>query len=193
MKSLYIFRDMDILQSVLLTHGDFVDTVADGFKVIALCNDLVSGLGNDHLRIYGLQFHPEVDLTKNGKKIFSNFLYEIVGLSGTYTMLSRETECLQYIRDSVGSKKAILLISGGVDSCVCAALLQRALGRNQIVCIHIDNGFMRQDESDNVLQTLTKIGIDVTVITAWYHFRQGNSLLGVNLSAVFCYVILFDV
>ena len=89
-------------QQVLLTHGDSIDKVADNYKVIATSKSgIIAGIANEKSNIYGLQFHQEVDLTENGKQIFKNFLYDICGLSGTFTLVDREAKCIQYIRDQV--------------------------------------------------------------------------------------------
>ena len=85
-----LFKGLNKKQEVLLTHGDSIDKVADNFKVIATSKSgLISGIGNDKHHIYGVQFHPEVDLSINGKMIMKNFLYDICGLSGTFTLQNR--------------------------------------------------------------------------------------------------------
>lgn len=147
-----LFKGLAKKQQVLLTHGDSIDKVAENYKIIATSKSgIIAGIANDKSHIYGLQFHPEVDLTLNGKEIFKNFLYDICGLSGTFTLHDREAKCLQYIRDHVGeSDKVLMLLSGGVDSTVCAALITKALGHERVIAIHIDNGFMRKNESEQV-------------------------------------------
>jgi len=100
----------------------------------------VAGIYNEQARIYGVQFHPEVDLTEQGKKMLANFLFEIVRLQPSFTILNRKEECIKYIREKVGSNKVLLLVSGGVDSTVCAALLSLALPATQLMAVHIDNG-----------------------------------------------------
>lgn len=98
-------------QSVLLTHGDSLDRVCDTFKTSAMSsNDIVAGIYNEQLRIYGVQFHPEVDLTQNGKAMLSNFLFEIARVRPNYTMQNRKEECIKYVREKVGSSK--VLVSG---------------------------------------------------------------------------------
>lgn len=103
-------------------------------------NDIIAAIYNDQLRIYGVQFHPEVDLTVNGKQMFSNFLFKICGLTSNFTIQSRKDECIKYIKERVGSSKVLVLVSGGVDSAVCAALVRHALDPDQIIAVHIDNG-----------------------------------------------------
>lgn len=102
-----------------------------------------------------------MNLTENGTQMLKTFLYDICGFTGIYTVMSREQECIKYIRDQVGQNKVLVLLSGGVDSTVCAALLHRALNRDQVIAVHIDNGFMRMNESEQVMQSLNALGLDV--------------------------------
>lgn len=157
-----LFKDMNEEQQALLTHGDSVQDVAVDFKPIALSGPIIAAIANDQRKIYGVQFHPEVDLTTNGKQILKNFLYEVAQLPGDFTMKSREQECIDAIRSTVGpTDKVLVLLSGGVDSTVCAALFRRALKAEQVVAFHIDNGFMRKDESTNVEKSLNQLGLEV--------------------------------
>lgn len=102
------FRGLEKKQMVLLTHGDSIDKVADGFKVIATSGDLTAGIANDKMNLFGLQFHPEVDLTERGKDIMKNFLYDVCGFSGSFTMDDRQEKCIQYIREKVGQKRVLV-------------------------------------------------------------------------------------
>ncbi|CAH1112305.1 unnamed protein product [Psylliodes chrysocephalus] len=175
-----LFKGLDKMQPVLLTHGDSIDKVADNFKPIAQSSSFCAGICNEKLHLYGVQFHPEVDLTDNGKHMLKNFLFDIAGLTGNYTMDGRENECIKYIKDTVGNNKVLLLLSGGVDSTVCAALLHKALTHDQIIAIHIDNGFMRKNESTKVYNSLLKIGLDVKVIRAASTFMEGTTIVPVD-------------
>ncbi|XP_073989483.1 GMP synthase burgundy [Rhodnius prolixus] len=172
-----LFKGLEKSQSVLLTHGDSIDKVAESFKIAAHSGNLVAGIANDKLRLYGLQFHPEVELTTNGKAMLHSFLFEVSGLTGNYTLQSRELECIKYIQEAVGKSKVLLLVSGGVDSAVCAALLHKALPKEQVIALHIDNGFMRKGESAKVEQSLNKLGIDLKVINASKQFMYGTTTL----------------
>lgn len=157
-----LFNGMSEEQQALLTHGDSVQDVAVDFKPIALSGPIVAAIANDQRKIYGTQFHPEVDLTTNGKQILKNFLYNVAQLPGDFTMKSREQECIDNIRAIVGpTDKVLVLLSGGVDSTVCAALFRRALSAEQVVAFHIDNGFMRKEESTNVEKSLNQLGLEV--------------------------------
>ncbi|KAI6197279.1 Glutamine amidotransferase [Aphelenchoides besseyi] len=158
-----LFNGLKSNETVLLTHGDSVlrSTVAPEFKIVAEAEDVVTAIANESKKIYGVQFHPEVDLTENGRRMFENFLRKVVGLHATYTIANREKLCIDYIRDVVGDKKILAMVSGGVDSTVCAALLHRALGKDSVVAIHIDNGFMRFNESRDVVLSLNNLGLNV--------------------------------
>lgn len=157
-----LFKDMEEEQQALLTHGDCVQDIAVDFKPVALSGPIVAAIANEQRKIYGTQFHPEVDLTTNGKQMLKNFLYNIAQIPGNFTMKSREQECIDGIKATVGpTDKVLLLLSGGVDSTVCAALFRRALSADQVVAFHVDNGFMRKDESTSVEKSLNQLGLEV--------------------------------
>ncbi|KAB0793294.1 hypothetical protein PPYR_12914 [Photinus pyralis] len=177
-----LFKGLDKLQTVLLTHGDSIDKIADSFRSIAQSSSFCAGIYNEKLHLYGVQFHPEVDLTLNGKTMLKNFLFDIVGLTGNYTMQGRELECIRYIKESVGSNKVLLLVSGGVDSTVCAALLHKSLRPEQIIAIHIDNGFLRKNESFKVVNSLQQVGLNLRVINAASAFMEGTTVVPLDKS-----------
>lgn len=134
------YRNLDKQQQVLLTHGDSITNVGNQLKVSAIsASHVIAGIWNGEY-IFGVQFHPEVDITTNGQKMLHNFLIRICGLIPSYTMECRKESCMKYIREKVGDSQVLVLVSGGVDSTVCAALLTRALQPNQIHAVHIDNG-----------------------------------------------------
>ncbi|RXM98707.1 GMP synthase [glutamine-hydrolyzing] [Acipenser ruthenus] len=153
-----LFRGLQKEELVLLTHGDSVDKVADGFKVVAQSGNIVAGIANEQKKLFGVQFHPEVDLTERGREMLKNFLFEIAGCSGDFTVL----------------------LSGGVDSTVCTALLNKALNQDQVIAVHIDNGFMRKRESKSVEEALKKLGINVKVVNAAHTFYNGTTTLPIS-------------
>lgn len=103
------FSGLQRPQAVLLTHGDSIERVCDKFKICATSSsDIVAGIYNEQTRVYGVQFHPEVDLTLQGKKMLANFLFEIARITPNYTMASRKDECIRYIREKVGSNKVLV-------------------------------------------------------------------------------------
>lgn len=170
-----LFKGLDKEQMVLLTHGDSIDRVADCFRTTARSSSFIVGIASDKMNLYGVQFHPEVDLTPNGKSMLHNFLFGIAGLTGNYTIRDREAQCIQYIRNTVGDKKVLLLVSGGVDSTVCAALLQKALNKEQVIALHINNGFMRKGETQFVEQCLAQLCVTLRVVNAGRYFMQGTT------------------
>ncbi len=172
-----LFKSLESSQAVLLTHGDSVSQVPPGFRVIAMSDDLISGIENKGKNFYGVQFHPEVDLTENGQKILSNFLYNIAHFAGTYTVEDREAKAIQYIKEKVGKSHALVLVSGGVDSTVSAALVTKALGKDKVFAIHIDTGFMRENESETVQIALEKFGLNLKVIKASEQFLHATTFI----------------
>ena len=153
---------------VLLTHGDSIAQTAPGFAVTATTSaGLVCSIEDVQRRVYGVQFHPEVDLTTHGKDMLLNFITRIAHIPRTFTLTDRLASITNEIRQEVGAdKKVLMLLSGGVDSSVCAALIKHAIGADRIVAIHIDNGFMRLDESAKVALALQSIGLPLTVLDA---------------------------
>ena len=154
-----IFNDLEANQKVLMSHGDSVKENPNGFKVIAKSGNIIAAIGNEEKRMYGLQFHPEVDLTENGMKILENFIRKVAQYKEVYALEDRIKTSIKMIKEKVGDKKIIVLVSGGVDSAVTAALLVKALPPENIYAIHIDSGFMRKNESDLVCENLKDLGI----------------------------------
>ncbi|KAM7439597.1 hypothetical protein ABFA07_011051 [Porites harrisoni] len=172
-----IFRGLQPEQEVLLTHGDSIDRVASSFKVIAKSGDIIAGIEDESRKLYGVQFHPEVDLTENGITMIKNFVYGVVGCCGTYTVDSRMDTCIRQIRKTVGNMKVLALLSGGVDSTVLAALLHKALARDQVVAVHVDNGFMRKNESRQVEESLKLLGVRLKVVNAALRFYNSSTVI----------------
>ena len=144
-----IFKGLPLEMPVWMSHGDEISEAPPGFSSLAYTDNApVAVLGNDQ-GIIGLQFHPEVSHTPNGADILKNFLYEVCGCKGTWTPASFITEATDRIRDQVGGGKVICALSGGVDSAVTAALVQKAIG-DQLTCIFVDNGLLRREESERV-------------------------------------------
>ena len=170
-----LFKGLSKSQTVLMTHGDSIDNVADSFKCAAKSIDtgIIAAISNEASKLFGVQFHPEVDLTQNGMHMIDNFLKSICRFAGSFKMGDRQKRCVDYIRKSAGNKKVLMLLSGGVDSTVCAALMREALSRDQVIAIHIDNGFMRKNESEQVAQSLERININVRVEQARHDFLNG--------------------
>ena len=157
--SMPIFDGLEEIQMVLMSHGDNVRNTPNGFKIIAKSGDAISGIGNEDKKMYGFQFHPEVDLTENGMKMLDNFIRKVAEYKEVYALEDRIQASIKMIQDKVGNNKIISLFSGGVDSAVTTALLVKALPVENIYAIHIDSGFMRKNESDIVCENLKNLGL----------------------------------
>ena len=159
-KSCLLFEGIaDNTQTVLMSHGDSVEKLAPGFKAAAKSGNVIAAIYNEDLKIYGVQFHPEVDLTENGMKMLENFLRKICGFKDTYALEDRINTAIEQIREKVGNEKVLVLVSGGVDSAVSAALLLKALDPDNVYAIHIDHGLMRKNESDIICENLRELGL----------------------------------
>lgn len=172
-----LFSGLETKQQVLLTHGDSVDQIPDGFRVIAKSGELIAGIENQEKHLYAVQFHPEVDLTVHGKEILSNFLFKIAKLTPNFTIEDREAKAISMLRETIGAQNALILLSGGVDSTVTAALLAKAIPREQIYAIHIDHGFMRQGESQQVITSLAGLGLDIKLVDASDSFAKATTMI----------------
>ena len=149
-----------------MSHGDYMEKVPDGFKLTAhseACPNVA--ISDEKRKFYGVQFHPEVNHTENGLKMLHNFLYNVCGCTGDWTMGNYAETAIKNIKDKVGDGKVLLALSGGVDSSVCAALLAKAIG-NQLTCIFVDHGFMRKNEGDEVEEAFKDWDINLIRVNA---------------------------
>jgi len=158
-------------QSVWMSHGDKVTVVPDGFKVIAKsANAPFCGIADEDRKFYGVQFHPEVTHTEHGEKLLSRFAHDICACGQSWSADNIIQDCIENARQQVGSEHVILGLSGGVDSSVVAALLHQAIG-DQLTCIFVDNGLLRKDEGDQVMQTFAEnMGVRVIRVDAEQRF-----------------------
>ncbi|MCH3962712.1 MAG: glutamine-hydrolyzing GMP synthase [Clostridium sp.] len=151
-----LFNGIDEKQSCWMSHTDVVSRAPEGFKILATTDECpVAAVGDDSRRIYGVQFHPEVQHTPFGKKMISNFLFTICNLKGDWSMSSFVEEKIRSIREKVKDKKVICAMSGGVDSSVAAVLVHKAVGK-QLTCIFVDHGLLRKNEGDQVEDVFKK-------------------------------------
>lgn len=148
-----LFKDLPAEQVSWMSHFDSISELPEGFVATAKTPSIpVAALENDERRIFGLQFHPEVQHTERGQDLLKRFLYDAAGCRPTWTMASViETE-VEAIREKVGKEKVICALSGGVDSAVAAALVHKAIGK-QLTCVFVDTGLMRKGEGDQVEKT----------------------------------------
>ncbi len=172
-----LFAGLPETMAVWMSHGDRIEKMPRGFKALAYSeNSPVAVMGSDE-KIFGLQFHPEVVHTPEGKTILKNFVYGICGCRGTWTIGNFVEENIQNIRRQVGSGKVICALSGGVDSSVVATLIHRAIGE-QLTCIFVDNGVMRKGEVESTFETFHK-NLGVNVVLSRSADRFLNRLKGV--------------
>jgi len=135
---------------VWMSHGDRVTALPDGFRVVATSGGAPFAATADETRhFYGVQFHPEVVHTPNGTRLLSNFVHKVAGCAGDWTMAHFRDAEIQKIREQVGDKRVICGLSGGVDSSVAAVLIHEAIG-DQLTCIFVDHGLLRQGEREEV-------------------------------------------
>jgi GMP synthase (glutamine-hydrolysing) len=136
---------------VWMSHGDRVDAIPDGFKVLATSDGSpFAAIADEARKLYGVQFHLEVAHTPDGARLIANFVHRIAGLSGDWTMAAFRQEAIARIRAQVGTGRVICGLSGGVDSAVAAVLIHEAIG-DQLTCILVDHGLMRQNEATEVV------------------------------------------
>ena len=164
---------------VWMSHGDRVKVLPSDFTVIAhSTNSPVAAIRSKKLPIFGVQFHPEVVHTPQGKQILENFLYTICSCNPTWNMKSFITSAIEAIKSEVGTEQVICGTSGGVDSTVVAVLLHKALGK-QLSCIFVDNGLLRKGEAEKVVEVFRKnLQIDLIHVDGAEHFV--NKLAGVT-------------
>jgi len=169
----------DDFLEVWMSHGDRVRSLPPGFQVIAETDHApLAGIADEARRLYGLQFHPEVTHTPKGVQILSRFVHEICGCANHWTASQIIEDSISRIRDQVGDEEVLLALSGGVDSAVVAALLQRAIG-DRLTCIFVDNGLLRLHEGDQVMATFARC-LGVRVIRVQAENRFFDALVGVS-------------
>jgi GMP synthase (glutamine-hydrolysing) len=150
-----LFNDVKNDSIVWMSHGDYLTNLPEGFSVIGTSqHSPICAIENTLQKIFGVQFHPEVVNTQEGEKIIRNFLFKICSAKGDWTSQNFIEESVDKIKSSVGNSRVICALSGGVDSTVAALLVGKAIGDN-LVCIHIDNGLMRKNESEKVKKLFT--------------------------------------
>ena len=155
-----------------MSHGDYMEKVPEGFDLVAHSDACPNVAICDEKRgFYGVQFHPEVNHTEHGIDMIRNFLYEVCGAKGEWTMGDYCKTAIAQIREKVGSGKVLLALSGGVDSSVAAALLAEAVG-SQLTCVFVDHGLMRKNEGDEVESAFSKWDLNFVRVDAEARFLE---------------------
>jgi len=174
-----LFKGVNKKSTCWMSHGDSIDTLPAGFKIAAsTTNTKVAAAVHSKKKLYAVQYHPEVAHTQIGKKMLSNFLFDVCGCERSWTMKSFARDSIEEIRQTVGDKKVILGLSGGVDSSVSAMLIHRSIGQ-KLTCIFVDNGLLRKDEAQKLKVTLKRhLNINIRFVTARAQFLK--ALTGVT-------------
>ena len=167
-----VLEGLDACQQVWMSHGDTVFKAPEGFMVLAHTDRApVAAMKHRGKEIYGLQWHPEVAHTEHGTEMLRNFVFKICGCEPNWRPLDRVEEAVAEIKSTVGDGKAIIALSGGVDSSVAAALAGTALG-DRLVAVHVDHGLMRMNESEEVEKAFTGMGVNLVVVQAKERFLE---------------------
>ena len=155
-----LFDGLSGKETVWMSHGDRVETPPSGFSTVGFTADCSNAaIWSPEKKIFGLQFHPEVTHTVNGRKILANFLFKICKCKKNWRPESLAEQKIKEIKLVTGKRKVFLLASGGVDSTVALALFHKALGKEKVFALHVDHGFMRKNESEKVRKVFEKIGV----------------------------------
>ena len=173
-----LFTDLPDSMPVWMSHGDRIEAMPPGFSTLAHTeNSPVAVMANEQ-GIYGIQFHPEVAHTPEGKTILRNFVYNICGCQGNWTMGNFINDSLSKIKEQVGDGKVICALSGGVDSSIVATLIHQAIG-DQLTCIFVDNGLLRREEVERTFNTF-RLNMGMNIILASASDRFLRRLKGVT-------------
>jgi GMP synthase (glutamine-hydrolysing) len=180
-----LFNNVSDSSQVWMSHADTILTMPDGFELLATTESIPiaafkkfsnntpdSRLTTHDFPLYGVQFHPEVYHSKEGKKILNNFLVNICGCAQDWTPAHFITDTVEALKKQIGDRKVVMGLSGGVDSTVAATLIHKAIGKN-LYGIFVDNGVLRKNEFETVLNTYAQLGLNVTGIDARQRFYKG--------------------
>jgi len=172
-----LFTGLSESTTVWMSHGDKIEAMPPGFQALAYTENSPCAVIGNNKNIFGLQFHPEVAHTPEGKTILRNFVYKVCGCKGRWTIGHFVSESMARIKEQVGGGRVINALSGGVDSSVVATLIHRAIG-DQLTCIFVNNGLLRREEADRTLKVFNNnLGMNIIYVDAADRFL--NRLKGV--------------
>lgn len=172
-----IFRGLDDEEQVWMSHGDVITELPEGFSVLARSREvdgkdaLIAAIANADGSMIGLQFHPEVQHTPHGKTILKNWLFGVCGLVGGWSPADRVDALIAQTAEAVGDARALIAVSGGVDSSAAAVLAHRALDE-RLLPVFVDTGLLREDEPERVRSVFHQLGLDVDVVDAKGRFYE---------------------
>lgn len=174
-----LFGDIPEKSICWMSHTDYISEVPQGFRITAESETCpAAAMENEQKNFYATQFHPEVEHTEYGNQIIKNFLYDVCGCSGDWQMDSFVTSTIENLKKTIGDKKVICALSGGVDSSVAAVLVHRAVGKN-LTCIFVDHGLLRKGEGDEV-EKIFRHQFDINLIRVNAQDRFLSKLAGVT-------------
>ncbi|GHV40871.1 GMP synthase [glutamine-hydrolyzing] [Clostridia bacterium] len=190
-----LFKRLPSRGNVLMSHTDKVSKLPKGFVTTAMTDDCVNAAcENKERRFYALQFHPETELTDEGSRIILNFLVDVCHAKRDYKLDDYIEKQIDIAKKTVGKGRALLALSGGVDSSVCAALLSKALGE-RLSCVFVDHGFMRLDEGDQIERAFEGMSLNLVRVNAAERFlsklsgvtepEKKRKIIGAEFAAVF--------
>jgi GMP synthase (glutamine-hydrolysing) len=172
-----LFAGLTESTPVWMSHGDKIEAMPPDFKAIAYTENSPYAVIGNKKNIFGLQFHPEVAHTPEGKTVLKNFVYKICGCKGNWTMGHFVNDSITRIKEQVGDGKVVSALSGGVDSSVVATLIHRAIG-DQLTCIFVNNGLLRREEAERTLKVFkNNLGMNIIYVDATERFL--NRLKGI--------------
>ncbi len=167
-----LFQTISLNSQVWMSHGDSIVKIPDNYEIIASTHDVkVAGYAIKGEQTYGVQFHPEVYHSTEGSQLIKNFVYDICKCAGDWTSDSFIDTTVEELKQKLGNDKVILGLSGGVDSSVAAILLHKAIGKN-LHCIFVDNGLLRKNEFESVLDSYKHMGLNVKGVDAKKRFYE---------------------
>lgn len=167
-----LFKGISKNSQVWMSHADTILKTPDNYQIIASTKDVkVAGYAIKGETTYAIQFHPEVYHTTEGHQLLKNFVYDICGCAGSWTSESFIDTTIAELKQKVGNDKVVLGLSGGVDSSVAAVLLHKAIGKN-LYCIFVDNGLLRKNEFESVLESYKHMGLNVKGVDSKQQFYK---------------------